>query len=224
MASIQADYPDGGYRTRVSATPGVDLGGGGGLGDMGWLMQLAKRRAQQKLRMGDFEYDMATRARRDMYGPKLGTWDSPQGAANVANRTGISQARDAAAMSGATRRAATGGPPMKMTYSPGGLSSYMPDVNAMTGIQRQFFLPGGSGEIGGPVSNIERGEFSASRGRQRGDLAGIMEVLALQAGATPGYGGAGEVGPGTPPPGPTPYWLQEEERRRARNQRLASGY
>jgi hypothetical protein len=45
-------------------------------------------------------------------------------------------------------------PPMKMTtFASGAINGYMPDVNSMSGIERQIYLPKESGAINGGLSD-----------------------------------------------------------------------
>lgn len=220
MAYARADFPEGGFRTRTSGAPGLnfDFGGGRG-GGMGWLEELARRRASQMMEGYGLQNDLlreqleqtqweGRRAR----GPQLATWDSPQGLENAARRAQISMMGDEKALSRARRQAMTGGPPMKMQFGPGVIPGYMPDVNAMSGVQRQIFLPGGSQEIG--VQPSGSAMFAAQRGQAAGQQAadewGVQRTAGLmQGGFFPSPGPTSYAGPLS-----SPAWAEDERRRR----------
>lgn len=73
-----ASYPGGGFQTSISGSPGASLQGPGGMGDMGWLAELAKRRAAQSLQQAGLQNKMLEQqveanrvAARDARLPKL---------------------------------------------------------------------------------------------------------------------------------------------------------
>lgn len=182
MASILADYPGGGYRTRVSGTSGIGLGGRGGYGlpDLTRMMGLAEERARQKLKMGDLEYELAQRAKRERYGPKLADWSHGD-----PNRVGRRQAESESLRAAAAQaKAISGGPPMTFVRSPGAPmgGGWQPDQMAMSGAQRAIFAPQQSQEVGlmpsrSATSGAQRGQ---AEGQQAADEWGIMRTMGLQ--------------------------------------------
>jgi hypothetical protein len=213
-----ADYPDGGYRTRVSEIPDANLYGGGGYGglpDMSRMMRLAEERARQRLRMGDLEYDLAQRAKRDRYGPKLADWS--HGDPNRVSRRGAESAGLQAAI--AQSRAMTGAMPTRMAMVPGIVPGRTPDPMRMSGAQRQVFLPGGSQEIGTAPSGSAM--FGAQRGQAAGQQAadewGIARTLGLSRfhglrGTPQGYG-----------PDIEPEWKKRQRREEAEAAAVGGG-
>ena len=217
MAYARATYPGGGSQTDVSGQGGIGYGGspyGGG----GWLEDLAKRRALQQLAMGEEQLNQM----RAGSGPQLGAWDSPQGLANKSGRLGLQMMQDQAAQSGAQTQAMMGPAPTRMMFGPNVIPGRTLDPMAMSGAQRQMFLPQGSQEIGGPVSDIERATYAQGRGQQRADMAGIQDVAGMMVGGQPGFagslgggggapaGGGGSIGGGAPAAGPSgsARWFQ----------------
>jgi len=188
MASISATYPGGGYRTDVSGGGGGFQAGGGE--DMGWLMDLARRRAEQKTRQG--QYDLI--AQREML--KQATRPNvPLATAQSAYGTPMEQrvAQERGLADIAQSQAISRGAPQEMVNI-GGWAGYMPDVRKMTGAQRQVFTPQQAAFTGEPTPlDIERGTAAGFRGAQTGEQEGIRQMLALLAGSQPGFGGAGSL-------------------------------
>lgn len=184
MASISATYPGGGYRTDVSGGGGFQPGGGE---DMGWLMDLARRRAEQKTRAG--AYDLM--AQREMLKamkpkPQLATAQSAYGTPMeqaVRREQGLADIAQAKAVSGVV--------PQKFISLGMGEGGYIPDERRMSGAQRGMFLPQNSQFTGEPTPlDIERGTAAGIRGTQAGEQEGIRQMLALLAGSQPGFGGS----------------------------------
>jgi len=214
----RADYPDGGFRTVAGAGPGYGGGGGGGgmPGMPPWFAQamqsriaqqqqemaLAAEQARMQNEMMRFQMEEAKRAASAARAPKLGTWDSPQGIANQTGRLGLRQARAQTRMLEGQERAMGGPAPTRMVTGPGVIPGPTMDPFKMSGYQRQAFLPQESTEIGGPVSDIERGAYGAARGQQRADVAGIADMRSWMSGGVPGFSGqpfGGYAGPESPP-------------------------
>lgn len=151
--------PGGGYQATVSGTPDGTLTTGGGE-DMGWLLALAKRRAEQKLQAGETANQLAR-----LQLKHESALDNPQLASGPGYYEKNMQAlalKDAFAKS----RAMTGVAPTKTTYIGNSAGFQSPDESAMTGYQRQAFLPGGSGFSGPSLAEFDqqgRQDFSAYR-------------------------------------------------------------
>jgi hypothetical protein len=195
MAGIGAvaDYPGGGYRTRVGGSPGA-AGTSGGIDD--WLSAALRRKASQGLRAGNLEnefleeqLDQARRAGRAARAPRLAAASSPLGIENQTRRFALQQARDAALQSGAQTRAMTGPAPTKMMFGAGVIPGRTLDPYSMSGAQRQMFLPQESAEIGGPISDIARAARAEEVGKGLGQFQTDARRRAMLAGVVPGFTG-----------------------------------
>lgn len=201
MAYARATYPGGGFQTDVSGTSGIGFGGGGSpFGDMGWLMELARRRAMQQLDAGDIQNQMLSSQaegqdwqRRRMMGPQLsGEYDPNRQGRIAAEREGL---RAQQAQAQAMYQPA----PTKMQWGfnmmPGRV---MGDPHMMSGAQRQMFLPQASQEVflGGPnigkkLADQQAVDFEGAKQIRRYLGGGYGGQQPIAAG---GYGGRGSIG------------------------------
>jgi hypothetical protein len=178
--------------------------------DMSWLMELARRRAQQELRAGGLQNDMMETQRDDMAynsrqarAPKMETAFSGTGMDNTMRRNAMSMSNDQAAQSGAQTQAMTRAAPQQYTFSPGGVGGYTNDTQAMNAFQRQAFMPEQSSFGGTPSAADTFAMVSGqARGQQSADVAGISQTIGLQNAGffprnTPSY--QGYMGPQSAP-------------------------
>lgn len=194
--------------SQIQTVGSTGLWGGGGRGGGGGggvnLAGIANRRAGQLLEQGSlenqamrFQLTEAQRAAARARAPKLESWDSQTGLENFSRRHQMRQLGAQTRTAEAQSRAATQGPPMRRNWMPndpmGG--GYMPDVNAMSGAQRQAFLPQGSQFTGIPTSrDLFAGTRAQTAGQSAGELDAITRLSGMQqSGFAPG-GGAGNWG------------------------------
>jgi hypothetical protein len=172
---------------------------------MGWLMELARRRAMQQVDAGDIQNQMlASQAegqdwqRRRMMGPQLsGAYDP--------NRQGkIAAEREALLAQQAQAQAMHRPAPTKTLFGfnimPG---AQMADPTQMSGAQRQMFLPQQSGFMGIPTpTESGRQQYQQARGQGLADFEGAQKIRRYLGGgyggqqpiAAGGYGGRGSIG------------------------------
>lgn len=217
MPGLGANTTYSGGGSQIRTTGGTSLFGGGGPGRRGggWLEDAARRRVNQQLRGGaienqtrQFQLSEAQRASRQARAPRMETWDSQTGMDQAQRRHQMAMMQDERAQSAAQTRAMTGPAPMKMLFGPGIIPGRTLDPGAMSGAQRQMFLPGGS-QMSQMDTPMEQGRrtYETARGQQRADMAGIQGLAQLMAGAQPGHmppslggqygsGGSGSAAPG----------------------------
>jgi len=195
MGSIgsSASYPGGGYRTEVSGSAGAGYGGSGGM-DMGWIMDLARRRAQQQLQSGGLTNDLlreqleqARYAGKQSRSPKLESWNSQTGLDNATRKHQMQMMSDERAQSHAQTQAMTRAAPMKMQWGFNVNPGWMQDPNAMSGAQRQMFLPGEAGGLNIATPSDEgRSQYEQARGAGRAGMENLDQLAASQ--YSPGFG------------------------------------
>lgn len=128
MSTMASTYPPGGGSQVTTSSPGY-----GGDGTMQQLLMDEMRRRSAPAqpsrigatRTGGGGGSVSNRRTTDRSGP--GPMDHLQDEAKAAQL-----------------RAVSGPPPMRVVSGPGIVPGYMPDVNAMSGAQRQMFLPNNS--------------------------------------------------------------------------------
>lgn len=130
----------GGTQTTVDGAAGYGLpgiGGGVGLpGDMGWMMALARRRAEQKAHLGDIESAAAEQALRRSQAPtNQGGISGPDWQEQQLRMFALRDAR-------AQNEARTGAPPIVGITAPYQQGvRYETNPLAMNSYQRQVFMP-----------------------------------------------------------------------------------
>jgi hypothetical protein len=142
-----------GVQTDVSGASAGFPGGPGGM-DMGWLMEMAKRRAQQKLQAGDISNAAANaalgEAKRARYAPQR----APQLTPNEQNaqRAMVSAQEQEAIARQAQARAVSGVAPTRTSFGINFIKNGELDTQHMTGAQRQASLPQNAGFSGPSLS------------------------------------------------------------------------
>lgn len=144
--------PGGGYRVDVPGSgAGAGAGGFPGMGrgpDLSWLGEFARRKAQNQLAMQNLELREATRATRVR---PTGRAPVDPGERALRDETIQTEIHKQQAM----RRPAPQRYIFGMGYS-GGPNGTQTDIQRLSGLQRQLFLPGGAGmENTGPSAMDE---------------------------------------------------------------------
>ncbi len=228
--SASTTYPGGTGRS-IRTTGGTALRGGGGYGGGpggggpgGGLGRALGTAVSQRLRSGALENQArqlqlteTARGFRQARAPKLEAWDSQTGMNNEMRRQAMRQGAAQTQMLEAQANAATRLPPRKLQFGPNVIPGYIPDPNAMSGAQRQMFLPQESGFTGPPPpSDVFAANRASMAGQQEAQMGGIQQMMGLmQQGFVPGqsqqnWGWAG-------PQSPMARAEDERERRRKDN-------
>lgn len=212
MASLfgaETTYPTQ-SRIRTTGTTGLPGPGGGGGGGGFGLGGVMRKRAGQLLTRGGlenqamrFQLEEAQRASQRARAPKLEAWDSQTGLEGFSRRHQMRQMGAQTRMLEGQEKAMSGAVPTRMMFGPGVIPGRTTDPLAMSGHQRQAFLPQGSQEIG--VMPSPSAAFGAQRaavgGQQAGELDAISRLYGMQqAGFAPGGGAVnwGWAGPQSP--------------------------
>jgi hypothetical protein len=175
--------------------------GGGGWGPLDARMNQMLHQGSIENQMRALQLEEARRAAKAARAPQLNSWSSQTGMDNQLRRDQMSMSADAARMSRAQADAAMRPAPTKMVFGPNVIPGRAMDPNAMSGIQRQMFLPQESKEIG--ASPSQSGAFGAARGAQMGlqraQQGGIQDMLAMMnSGFMPSMPSQGWAGPQSP--------------------------
>ncbi len=214
-------YPGGdGSSIRTAGGTGI-YAGGRGRGGGGWLEAAARRRVGQQLEGGaienqsrQFALTEARRGARQARAPKLESQYSQTGSNNLMRRNAMSMSNDAMAVSGAQRQAMMRPAPSRQMTGFNVIPCPTLDPFAMSGAQRQMFLPQGSSFNGIPTPSDTFGAARAQgEGEQAAQFSGIQQMLALMAGSQPGFMG---TSPGYAGPQSTPQRQADERELRMR--------
>lgn len=199
MPSLGANTTYGGGGSSIRTTGGTALYGGGGRGDRGggggWLENAARQRVNQGLYGGSLENQArqlqlteARRAARQARAPRMETRSSQTGMDSQMRRDQMRQSSAQTRMLEAQANAMTGPAPTKMNFGFNIIPGRTLDPMAMSGAQRQMYLPQSSSFNGIPTpSDTFRNARAQGEGEQAAQMGGIQQMLQLMAGAQPGY-------------------------------------
>ena len=195
MAFASTTYPGGDSSTVTGSGPGFGVGGGGGFGGMpDWLMQALQSKIAQEQAMGQEQLKMSELARMaqqfQLDQARKGTRGQLQTHYMGDDNRNLRQAAERSALQAqmAQSDAMVRPAPQKMLFGPGIIPGMTMDPGAMSGAQRQMFLPQNSSFMGIPTPmDIERGARAEASGTQQAEMQGAKGLASYLSGSTPGF-------------------------------------